>query len=61
MFTGTSERVCLISGSIESIMDVLDFISSKIREKPDLNSKQGLDHELKGGDREKQVLLKCNS
>ncbi|KAL1130172.1 hypothetical protein AAG570_013110 [Ranatra chinensis] len=56
-YPGTSERVCLISGNIESIMEVLDFINGKIREKPDLVSKQGLEHEIKGGEREKQVKI----
>lgn len=53
-FAGTSERVCLISGTIESIMAVLDFITFKIREKPD---KPGVEHDAKMGEREKQVSL----
>ncbi|XP_014277542.1 RNA-binding protein Pasilla [Halyomorpha halys] len=56
-YPGTSERVCLISGNIDSIMEVLDFITFKIREKPDLNCKGGVEHDLKGGEREKQVKI----
>lgn len=33
---GTTERVCLISGTVEGILTVLEFIMEKIREKPDL-------------------------
>jgi RNA-binding protein Nova len=33
--SGTSERVCLITGSAEAIMTVLDFMMEKIKEKPD--------------------------
>lgn len=33
---GTTERVCLITGSVDAILTVLDFIMEKIREKPDL-------------------------
>lgn len=34
--SGTTERVCLITGSVDAILTVLDFIMEKIREKPDL-------------------------
>lgn len=34
--SGTTERVCLITGNVDAIMTVLDFIMDKIREKPDL-------------------------
>ncbi|XP_073994185.1 RNA-binding protein Nova-1-like protein passilla [Rhodnius prolixus] len=53
-YPGTSERVCLISGTIESIMAVLDFITFKIREKPD---KPGVEHDAKMGEREKQLKI----
>uniref|UniRef100_A0A023F1K7 Putative rna-binding protein nova1/pasilla n=1 Tax=Triatoma infestans TaxID=30076 RepID=A0A023F1K7_TRIIF len=53
-YPGTSERVCLISGTIESIMAVLDFMTFKIREKPD---KPGVEHDGKIGEREKQVKI----
>ncbi|XP_030764703.1 RNA-binding protein Nova-1 isoform X2 [Sitophilus oryzae] len=35
-YPGTTERVCLITGSVDAIMVVLDFIMEKIKEKPDL-------------------------
>lgn len=34
---GTAERVCLISGNAESIMEVLSFIMEKIRDRPDFS------------------------
>ncbi|VEL25016.1 unnamed protein product [Protopolystoma xenopodis] len=34
-YPGTSERVCLILGTIEAIMEVYKYISEKIYEKPD--------------------------
>lgn len=35
-YPGTTERVCLITGNVEAIMNALDFIMDKIKEKPDL-------------------------
>lgn len=35
-FPGTSERICLITGNVESIMKVVKFIMEKIRDKPDM-------------------------
>ncbi|CAG9813646.1 unnamed protein product [Phaedon cochleariae] len=35
-YPGTTERVCLITGSVEAIINVIEFIMEKIREKPDL-------------------------
>ncbi|XP_050306224.1 RNA-binding protein Pasilla isoform X2 [Anthonomus grandis grandis] len=35
-YPGTTERVCLITGGVDAIMTVLEFIMDKIREKPDL-------------------------
>ena len=56
---GTSERVCLITGSVDAIMVVLTFIMEKIREKPDMNAKQAIDFDNKtSADRDKQVGLK---
>lgn len=56
-FSGTSERVCLITGSVEAIMSVLEFIMDKIREKPDL-SKNIFDSDAKSmNEREKQVKI----
>ena len=58
-FTGTTERVCLITGSVEAMMSVMDFIMEKIREKPDLTTKTTIDFESGKAvaDRDKQVLL----
>ncbi|XP_023304345.2 RNA-binding protein Pasilla isoform X2 [Lucilia cuprina] len=56
-YPGTTERVCLITGTVEGIMTVLDFIMDKIREKPDLNTKI-LDAENKQSqERDKQVKI----
>jgi RNA-binding protein Nova len=35
-FPGTSERICLITGNLESIMKVVKFIMDKIRDRPDM-------------------------
>lgn len=57
--TGTSERVCLITGNVDAIMAVLIFIMEKIREKPDMNAKQAIDFDNKtSAERDKQVGLK---
>lgn len=58
-FTGTSERVCLITGSLEAIMAVMDFIMDKIREKPDLTLKTTVDFESgkTTAERDKQVTI----
>ncbi|KPU79523.1 uncharacterized protein Dana_GF17214, isoform J [Drosophila ananassae] len=56
-YPGTTERVCLITGSTEAIMFVLDFIMDKIREKPDLTTKI-IDAESKQTqERDKQVKI----
>lgn len=56
-FVGTAERVCLITGSIDGILTVLDFIMDKIREKPDLTTKI-IDVDAKQAqEREKQVKI----
>jgi hypothetical protein len=56
LFTGTSERVCLISGSFEGIIRIHDFIMDKIKEKPDPNAKMAIDFDHKQpAEREKQV------
>lgn len=55
-FSGTNERVCLISGSFEGIIRIHDFIMDKIREKPDPNAKMAIDFDHKQpAEREKQV------
>ena len=53
---GTSERVCLISGSVDGILRIHDFIMEKIKEKPDPNAKMAIDFDHKlPAEREKQV------
>lgn len=57
LYTGTTERVCLITGSVDSIMSVLDFIMDKIKEKPDLTKQlPEYDNKLQQ-DRDKQVKI----
>lgn len=53
---GTTERACLITGSVEGIMVVLDFIMDKIKEKPELVKPfpEGVDTKMPQ-DRDKQV------
>ncbi|KAH8276710.1 hypothetical protein KR044_000351 [Drosophila immigrans] len=56
-YPGTTERVCLITGSVDGIMTVVDFIMDKIREKPDLTTKI-IDAESKQAqERDKQVKI----
>ena len=58
---GTTERVCLITGSPESILQVLLFIQEKIREKPDPNGKPAIDFDNKMmAERDKQVRTVCH-
>lgn len=55
---GTAERVCLITGTMDAIMRVHDFIMEKIREKPDPNAKPAIDFDSKQpAEREKQVKI----
>lgn len=57
LYIGTTERVCLITGTVDSIMAVLDFIMDKIKEKPDL-TKQLTEYDNKlQQDRDKQVKI----
>ncbi|XP_022817503.1 RNA-binding protein Nova-2 isoform X2 [Spodoptera litura] len=57
-YPGTTERACLITGSVEGIMVVLDFIMDKIKEKPELVKPfpEGLDTKMPQ-DRDKQVKI----
>ncbi|XP_055523836.1 RNA-binding protein Pasilla isoform X2 [Wyeomyia smithii] len=56
-YPGTSERVCLISGTVDGILTVLDFIIDKIREKPDM-TKVLTDADAKqAAERDKQVKI----
>ncbi|KAI1295403.1 RNA-binding protein Nova-1 [Halotydeus destructor] len=57
-YPGTTERVCLISGSVEGILRIHDFIQEKIKEKPDPNAKMAIDFDHKQpAEREKQVKI----
>ncbi|XP_046740963.1 RNA-binding protein Pasilla isoform X2 [Diprion similis] len=58
-YPGTTERVCLITGSVDAIMAVMDFIMEKIREKPDLTSKTTVDFDSgkTTAERDKQVKI----
>lgn len=57
-YPGTSERVCLISGTIDGIMRIHEFIMEKIKEKPDPNAKMAIDFDHKQpAEREKQVKV----
>lgn len=55
---GTNERVCLISGSVDGVLRINEFIMEKIKEKPDPNAKMAIDFDNKQpAEREKQVCL----
>ncbi|UYV74432.1 NOVA1 [Cordylochernes scorpioides] len=57
-YPGTSERVCLISGTVEGILQIHEFIMDKIKEKPDPNAKMAIDFDHKQpAEREKQVKI----
>lgn len=56
-YPGTTERVCLITGSVEAIMAVMDFIMDKIREKPDLTKPATETDNKLMQDRDKQVKI----
>ncbi|XP_050664400.1 RNA-binding protein Pasilla isoform X2 [Leptidea sinapis] len=57
-YPGTTERACLITGSVEGIMVVLDFIMEKIKEKPELVKPfpEAVDAKMPQ-DRDKQVKI----
>ena len=58
LYIGTNERVCLITGPLDSVSRILDFVMEKIREKPDPNAKTAMDFDNKvTAEREKQVKL----
>nr|NP_001262414.1 pasilla, isoform Q [Drosophila melanogaster]AGB95796.1 pasilla, isoform Q [Drosophila melanogaster] len=56
-YPGTTERVCLITGSTEAIMVVMEFIMDKIREKPDLTNKIVDTDSKQTQERDKQVKI----
>lgn len=55
--TGTTERVCLITGSVDAIITVMDFIMDKIKEKPDLTKPIVESDNKLMQDRDKQVKI----
>lgn len=55
--SGTTERVCLISGNVDGILTVLDFIMDKIREKPDLTKPLNDADAKQQQERDKQVKI----
>ncbi|XP_038112150.1 RNA-binding protein Nova-1 isoform X1 [Culex quinquefasciatus] len=56
-YPGTSERVCLISGTVDGILTVLDFIIDKIREKPDMTKALTEADAKQAAERDKQVKV----
>ncbi|KAJ8941937.1 hypothetical protein NQ318_013270, partial [Aromia moschata] len=54
---GTTERVCLITGSVDAIISVLDFIMEKIKEKPDLTKTLADSDSKLMQERDKQVKI----
>ncbi|XP_076360367.1 RNA-binding protein Pasilla-like isoform X1 [Tachypleus tridentatus] len=57
-YPGTTERVCLVTGSMDGIIQVHEFIMEKIREKPDPNARMAIDFDQKQpAEREKQVKI----
>ena len=57
VIAGTTERVCLISGNVDGILTVLDFIMDKIREKPDLTKPLNDADAKQQQERDKQVKI----
>jgi len=57
-YPGTTERVCLMSGSVDGVLRIHEFIMEKIKEKPDPNAKIAIDFDHKQpAEREKQVKI----
>lgn len=56
-YPGTSERVCLVTGTMDAIMTVLEFIMDKIREKPDLTTKMNETEAKLAQERDRQVKI----
>lgn len=56
-YPGTTERVCLVTGSMDAIMTVLEFIMEKIREKPDLTTKMNDTEAKLAQERDRQVKI----
>ncbi|KAA3679377.1 RNA-binding protein Nova [Paragonimus westermani] len=56
-YPGTTERVCLIMGTIESILKVFQYISEKIYEKPELLLRTTAKGSRMPAERHKQVKI----
>ncbi len=57
-YPGTNERVCLVTGSRDSITAVVEFVCEKVREKPDPHGRTAIDFDNKvPAERERQVKL----
>ncbi|VDP96298.1 unnamed protein product [Trichobilharzia regenti] len=56
-YPGTTERVCLIVGTIESILRVFQYISEKIYEKPESVPRTGCEGRIPT-ERHKQVIIR---
>jgi len=57
-YPGTNERVCLITGSSDAIATIVNFLNTKIKEKPDPNAKPAIDFDNKiAAERERQMKV----
>jgi len=57
-YPGTNERVCLITGTIEAITTIVNFLVEKVKEKPDPNAKPAIDFDNKvAAERERQMKV----
>jgi RNA-binding protein Nova len=56
-YPGSNERVCLITGSLEALANIVHFIGQKIREKPEHQSgSSSRDYDSKtAAERERQM------
>jgi len=57
-YPGTNERVCLVTGDKEAVTEVMCFLTEKVKEKPDPNSKPAIDFDSKvTAERDKQIKV----
>jgi len=57
-YPGTNERVCLVTGDKEAVTEVMGFLTEKVKEKPDPNSKTAIDFDSKvTAERDKQIKV----
>ena len=58
-YPGTNERVCLVTGDKEAVTEVMCFLTEKVKEKPDPNSKPAIDFDSKvTAERDKQIKVR---